>query len=60
MLGEMPAEGARARHRMKGADEVPDDGVQPRALRELARDIGHHRLKDVLHGRVRRCLAEQL
>ena len=59
VLGEMAAEGARAGHAVKRADEMPRHRMQPRALRELVFDIGHHRLEDVLHGRVRRRLAEQ-
>ena len=55
----MTAERARARHAMKRADEMPRDRMQPRALREFALDVGHHRLEHVLHGRVRRGLAEQ-
>ncbi len=60
VLGEMTAERARAGHAVKRADEMPRDRMQPRALRELVLDVGHHRLEHVLHGRVRRRLAEQL
>src|SRR6185312_7052086 len=59
MLGEMTAEGARARHRVEGADEVPRDRMQPRAARKLALDIGQHRLEGVLYRRIRSRLAKQ-
>ena len=60
VLGEVTAERPRARHAVKRADKMPRDRMQSRALRELVLDIGHHRLENVLHGRVRRSLAEQL
>src|SRR5690242_10728313 len=60
MFGQMAAEGARAGHRMVGADEMPGDRVQPRAARELALDIGRHRLEDGLHGRKARRPAEDV
>ena len=44
---------------MKRADEVSRDRMQADAAREFAFDVGHHRLERVLHGRVRRRLAEQ-
>ena len=56
----MAAEGARAGHAVKRADEMPRHRMQPRAPRELVLDIGHHRLEHVLHRGVRRGLAEQL
>ena len=55
----MTAERARAGHAVKRADEMPRHRMQPRALRELILDIGHHRLEHVLHRGVRRRLAEQ-
>ena len=54
----MAAERSRAGHAMKRADKMPRDRVQPRALRELRLDIGHHRREHVLHRRMRRRLAE--
>ena len=59
MLGEMPTEGARARHAVERADEMPRHRMQPRAPRELVLDIGHHGFEHVLHRRVRRRLTEQ-
>ena len=49
-VGEMPAERARARHGAEQAVQMPRDGVQPRALRQFALDIGHERHR----GRLRR------
>src|SRR5208283_4195892 len=41
--GEMPAESTRPRHGAEQAMQMPDDGVEPRTLLELARDIGKQR-----------------
>ena len=41
---QMPAEGARARHAAEQAEHMARDGMQPRAARKLALDIGDERL----------------
>ena len=45
---EMPAEGARARHAVEQAEHMARDGMQPRAARELALDVGQKRLRGSL------------
>ena len=56
---QMPAEGARARHRAEQAEQVARDGMQPRAARQLALDIGDERQRGLFRRRERRRLAEQ-
>jgi hypothetical protein len=55
----MAAEHARSGHAVKRTNKMPRHRMQPRALRELVFDVGHHRLEDILHAGVRRGLAEQ-
>ena len=56
---EMPAEGARAGHGVEQAEHVARDGMQPRAARELALDIGDEALRSrPCARRERRGLAE--
>ena len=55
----MPAEGARARHRVEEAEHVAGDGVKPRAARAFPLDIGEQGRERVLRGRERRRRAEQ-
>ena len=56
---EMPAEGARARHAVEQAEHMARDGMQPRAARKLALDVGDERLRRVLRRGERRGLAEE-
>ena len=60
VLGEMPAEGARTGDGVIGADKMPCDRVQARALRKFALDIGLHRLEHLFHARMRRGLAKNI
>ena len=45
MHGEMTAKRARAGNAVECADEMPRDGVKPRAARQLIGDIRHHRFQ---------------
>ena len=60
VLGEMPAEGARTGDGVIGANKMPCDRVQTRALRKLSLDIGQHRLEHFFHARMRRGLAKNI
>src|SRR6516225_7256921 len=60
VLGEMPAEGARTGDGVIGADKMPCDRVQTRALPKLALDIGQHRLEHLFHACMRRDLAKNI
>src|SRR6185437_12408233 len=60
ILGKTAAKRPRSRNRVKRADEVTRDRMQPDAAGEFAFDVGQHRLEHVLHGRMRWLLAEQL
>ena len=55
----MTAKRPRPRHTVKRTDEMPRHRMQPRALRELVFDVGHHRLEYLPHIGVGRGLAEQ-
>src|SRR5215831_20356017 len=58
--GKVAAERARFRHRVKQADRVARDGVEPHAARDRALDIGNERQRGLRGRRERSGLAEQL